>query len=270
MYSIADLEFFTGLNSQQIRHLLRSLGLNQRKFSEQEFKKVLMTNYLLSVGYEVEQLKEMSLFDLQMQVQAKMLMPDSHSLFAEQMLVAISDFNYAHLNNLVNELWDQYGVQYAFERIIFPFLQKLKLLWVTEAVTQLQMEFAYNHLTRFLFSKLYVPNQVHAYEYVFFTSSLCLGEPLLIYGFYLFSARSIYATYLGQLSDLQMVCQGGKFHDKIFVLSSMWPCLNMIHALQECSKEVIFLNFELKQVSGLRILNDFDQIREFVRLIEKF
>jgi len=46
--------------------------------------------------------------------------------------------------------------------------------------------------------------------------------------------------------------------------------LNMIHALQECSKEVIFLNFELKQVSGLRILNDFDQIREFVRLIEKF
>lgn len=224
-FTIKDLENLSGIKAHTIRiweqrySFLkpRRTETNIRYYSCDELKAVLNIALLNKYGYKISQIDKMNEEELR-----EKLMSLSHSQAQQERLVndllhSMVDLDIERFEEVLDHYIMTRGIDKTISYLIFPFLEKIGILWLTNHVNAAQehlvtniirqklivgIESAVSHLTVNKTILLFLPEGEH-------------HELGLLYMYYLLKSRGINVLYLGAnvpLKDLEFVANLKKPH----------------------------------------------------------
>jgi len=206
-FTISQLEKITGIKAHTIRIWEKRYNIlqpkrtetNIRNYDEQDLKKLLMIVALYKRGMRISELAKLPKERLQELIQSYQLPSESQTVEVEQLLIAITDFNQQYFESLIVREIINNGTENTMEKIIFPFLQKVEVLWLTDVLTCLHYDFAFNQVTKFLWQNLKIMT-------MFCNSFHSDGLPHSVFGLKSFGRAWLISSMLPSAGSLTPVC----------------------------------------------------------------
>jgi DNA-binding transcriptional MerR regulator len=154
-YSIKDLEKLSGVRAHTIRIWEKRYGVinpdrtntNIRTYCDEELKKLLNIAVLNQHGYKISKIAKFDKSELNEKVAG---LGDSHVplvVHVDRLVVAMIDMDREKFNDVVEECTASYGFEQACLGVIYPFLEKIGILWTIGQVHPAQEHFI-SHLIR--------------------------------------------------------------------------------------------------------------------------
>lgn len=229
-YSIKDLEHLSGIKAHTLRIWEQRYGLidpkrtdtNIRFYDQDDLKLVLNVSLLKDNGYKISKIAEMTLSEMQAAV---LKVSDKTTSFADQiygLTLAMIDLDEQRFEKIISSNTLKIGFERTMLNIIYPFLSKIGIMWMTDAVNPAQEHFISNLIRQKVIVAIdgqYESFDEKAKKYMLFLPSGELHELGLLFANYLIKARGNRAIYLGQdmpFNDLSMVY---KVHNPDFLLT---------------------------------------------------
>ncbi|MEJ7646864.1 MAG: MerR family transcriptional regulator [Chryseolinea sp.] len=151
-YSIKDLEQLSGIKAHTIRiwekrHQIivpSRTTTNIRFYSDEDLKKIINVSLLNNNGIKISRIADMSATELNEKVLAISEDQTDASIPIDQLVVAMVDMDEESFEKILNNLILRFGFEGTFTEIVYPFLEKIGLLWQTEQITPAQEHFVSN------------------------------------------------------------------------------------------------------------------------------
>lgn len=208
-YSIKDLEVLSGVKAHTIRIWEKRYGLlsprrtatNIRFYTDDDLRKIINVSLLIRNGHKISRIADWDSSTLQksvMQLDQNAL--DNHEC-ADQMISAIINFDLRTFDRLVSEYIDQHGLEEAYQKVFFKFLEKLGVYWHAGAIYPAQEHFVFNFLRQKIISeinKLGIANE-NSRTILFFLPEKEMHEMSLLFYSYLARKKNLNVIYLGAL-----------------------------------------------------------------------
>lgn len=151
-FTIKDIENFTGIKAHTIRiweqryNLLRPKrkDTNHRVYDNEDLKTLLKVSLLYHNGMKIShiaQLGENAFRQLPIPHLGKATI---HSQYINEMIEATLDFDQVRFEKVFQYLWPHIGFEESMVQVIYPFLEKIGLLWLTSNVIPAQEHFSSN------------------------------------------------------------------------------------------------------------------------------
>lgn len=218
-YSIKDLEHLSGIKAHTLRIWEQRYGLinpkrtdtNIRFYDQEDLKLVLNVSLLKDNGYKISKIAELSKAQLQTEV---LKVSDQTTSFADQiygLTLAMIDLDEQRFEKIISSNTLKIGFERTMLNIIYPFLSKIGIMWLTDAVNPAQEHFISNLIRQKVIVAIdgqYETFDENARKYMLFLPEGELHELGLLFASYLIKAKGNQVIYLGQnmpLNDLSMV-----------------------------------------------------------------
>jgi MerR family transcriptional regulator, light-induced transcriptional regulator len=151
-YSIKELEHLSGIKAHTIRiwekrhNLIRPsrTPTNIRLYSDEDLKKIINVSLLNNSGYKISKIVDMSLDEINRQVLELSEQTNDTSVHIEQLVVAMIDMEEEAFEKTLNTLILRYSFERTITEIVYPFLEKIGLLWQTGNITPAHEHFMSN------------------------------------------------------------------------------------------------------------------------------
>lgn len=219
MYSIKDLERLTGIKAHTIRMWEKRYGIispnrtdtNIRKYTDCEVKKLLNIAVLNKHGIKISKLAQLSDKELREDVVSLNEGFNISSVQIEYLVISMIDLDEAKFETVLNRSIIKNGFEETVQSLLFPFFDRVGLLWQTGAITPAHEHFVSNLIRQKLFVAIdrIVPDYKNtAPTFVFFLHEKELHEIGLLFFNYVAKKWGVRTIYLGQivpLQDLKMV-----------------------------------------------------------------
>jgi DNA-binding transcriptional MerR regulator len=208
-YSIKDLENFTSIKAHTLRIWEQRYNLlepkrtttNIRYYSDHDLKKILNINLLYSNGYKISKIARLSEAQI-MQLASELLKvtdipPGDH---VEHFIKYIIDLDEVKIQQKLQELTVELGVQKLYVAVMIPLLCKIGDLWQVDAITVSHEHFFSNILRDFFITetaKIPLPKKTKG-KIILFLHEREMHELSLLYYHYLLKGRGYECYYLGQ------------------------------------------------------------------------
>lgn len=218
-YSIKELETLSGIKAHTIRiwekrHNIiipKRTATNIRYYSDDDLKKIINVSLLNNNGVKISKIAQMSDPELKSEIVQLTESKSEASIFIDQLVVCMIDMEEGQFEKLHSHLIMKFGFERTITETIYPFLEKIGILWQTGNVTPAQEHFISNLVRQKIIvaiDSLPFPKP-DGRKVVLFLPENELHEIGLL--FYNYIARSLgYKTfYLGQhlpYDDLRQVC----------------------------------------------------------------
>lgn len=220
-YSIKDLEQLSGIKAHTLRIWEQRYNIinpkrtdtNIRTYDDKDLKLVLNIALLKDHDYKISEIAKLSLEELSKEVlsisEKQLNYPDQiHAL-----TIAMLDIDEDRFEKIMATSILQFGFENTMINIIYPFLSRIGILWVTGSIGPAQEHFITNLIRQKII--VAIDGQVirldsEAKKYILFTPEGELHEIPLLFANYVLRARSNKVIYLGQslpFSELQFVCE---------------------------------------------------------------
>lgn len=218
-YSIKDLEHLSGIKAHTLRIWEQRYNLidpkrtdtNIRFYDQDDLKLVLNVSLLKDNGYKISKIAEMSLAEMQ---EAVLKVSEKTSSFADQiysLTLAMIDLDEQRFEKIISANTLKIGFERTMLNIIYPFLSKIGIMWLTDSVNPAQEHFITNLIRQKVIVAIdgqYETFDEKAKKYMLFLPSGELHELGLLFANYLIKAKGNKAIYLGQnmpFNDLSSV-----------------------------------------------------------------
>ncbi|MGQ1891203.1 MerR family transcriptional regulator [Thermophagus sp. OGC60D27] len=152
VYSIKDLENISGIKAHTIRIWERRYGLihpnrtstNIRYYSDADLKKLLNISILNQKGYKISNIA--SLDDKQLRDRVLDLCLDSRNndIQIESLMVSMLELDEKKFANVLSSAVIKLGFEATVEQVLFPFLERIGMLWQTGTINPAQEHFISN------------------------------------------------------------------------------------------------------------------------------
>lgn len=218
-YSIKDIEKMSGIMAHTIRMWERRFGLvipkrtetNIRYYSDEDLKDILNISILNQNGVKISKIAKLNKDEIREKVANLLDNPDKYAHVIDAMLFSMLEINEQAFNKTYKNALQEYGFEKLIENIMFPFLERIGVLWQTNSIKPAQEHFIINLLRQKIIITI---NKEIAHKgqgdnkIIFFLPEGELHEVSLL--FYSFIARKegFEAVYLGAsvpLEDLKNV-----------------------------------------------------------------
>lgn len=141
-FTIKDLENLSGIRAHTIRiweqrySFLkpRRTQTNIRYYDSEELKTILNVSLLNKNGYRVSSIDKMSPQEMSDRILLLSSVSAFHDMLINDMLKQMIDLNSSAFEKSVDEYIDANGIEKAIKNLIFPFLNKVGILWMTSHV----------------------------------------------------------------------------------------------------------------------------------------
>jgi DNA-binding transcriptional MerR regulator len=151
-FSIRDVENLSGIKAHTIRIWEQRYGLSscKRKESQHRYydneglKHILRIAYLYHNGYKISRIAGMEPEQIR-QLASKKIGDNEFDVFINQLLEASVDYDQQQFEKVLDITFSTMGLEKWIEQIVYPFLQKIGLLWMTDHVLPAQEHFC-SHL----------------------------------------------------------------------------------------------------------------------------
>lgn len=207
-FTISDIENLTRIKAHTLRIWEQRYNLlvpkrtetGHRYYDGEDLKSILRVAWLYHHDYKISRISKMSLEE----IREKALGLDNNSIGPEQLLNRLLessiDFNEQEFMQTLDQSIAQQGFQSTMLQIIFPFLKKLGLFWLTGHVIPSQEHFASALIIRkLLYETDQLPQQLNTgkRKVVLFTPVGEHHEIPLLFVRYLMKKTGIRMAYLG-------------------------------------------------------------------------
>jgi len=230
-YSIKELEQLSGIKAHTIRIWEKRYELihpertetNIRFYSDDDLKKIINVSVLNNHGLKISRIANLSADDLNKQVIALAESQNSTDLYIDQLVVSMVDLEEEEFERLVSSLNMKFGLERTITEIIYPFLDKIGILWQTGNISPAQEHFISNLIRQKIIvaiDALPIAPKTAARAVMFLPENE-LHELGLLFQYYLTKKENIRVFYLGQsvpYNDLKKVVEEHRPH---FLISSM-------------------------------------------------
>ncbi len=217
-FTIKDLENLSGIKAHTIRiweqryQFLKPArtGTNIRFYSNDQLKKVLNIALLNKYGYKISHIDKMGDAELKEKILSLTLLQAQQERIVNGLILCMIDLDMDELENILDKYIMARGIERTIMQIIFPFLEKIGILWLTNHINPAQEHLVSNIIRQ----KLIVGIEgIAASLKINKTVLLFLPEGEyhelgLLFMYYLLKSRGITVIYLGAnvpLNDIEYV-----------------------------------------------------------------
>ncbi|MEP7278890.1 MAG: MerR family transcriptional regulator [Bacteroidota bacterium] len=206
-FTIKDLENLSGIKAHTIRIWEQRYAFikpqrtqtNIRYYSNEELKKILNISLLNKYGYKISHINKMSTGEIQEKIVSLSNLQAQHERIVNAMIQCMVDMDIEKFEEVLDSYISLRGFDKAITQIIFPFLERIGILWLANHINPAQehlvtniirqkliagIETVFTHISTNKLVLLFLPEGEH-------------HELGLLYICYLLKTRGIKTLYLG-------------------------------------------------------------------------
>jgi len=207
-YSIKELEKLSGIKAHTIRiwekrhnliHPART-STNIRFYSDDDLKKIINVSLLNNHGLKISRIAGMSSDEINRNVLDVTSTQTSASAYIEQLVVAMVDLDEVQFDTLIATLVKKFGFEKTITEAVYPFLEKIGILWQTENINPAQEHFISNLIRQKIIAAIDAlpPVANDKKKMVLFLPEREMHEMGLLFDCYLAKKAGFKVYYLGQ------------------------------------------------------------------------
>jgi DNA-binding transcriptional MerR regulator len=207
-YSIKELEKLSGIKAHTIRiwekrhHLVtpERTQTNIRFYSDEDLKKIINVSVLNNNGVKISKIVDLTLEEINQRVVELSEVKDSIDIYIDQLVLAMIDMEEEQFEKLLSSLTLKFGFEKTILEIVYPFLEKIGVLWLTNNITPAQEHF----ITNLIRQKMIVAIDAlplapsTSRRAVLFLPENELHELALLFYYYITKKQGFRTFYLGQ------------------------------------------------------------------------
>lgn len=207
-YSIKELEKLSGIKAHTIRIWEKRHNIiqpartstNIRFYSDDDLKKIINVSLLNNHGIKISRIAEMSSDEINRNVLDMTAAQTSASAYIEQLVVAMVDLNEEQFDHIVATLVKKFGFERTITEAIYPFLEKIGVLWQTENINPAQEHFISNLIRQKIIAAIdALPHGTNSKRKILlFLPEREMHEMGLLFDCYLVKHAGFKVFYLGQ------------------------------------------------------------------------
>jgi len=236
-YSIKDLEKLTGIKAHTLRIWEQRYELltpqrsdtNIRSYSDEEAIKLLKITALYNQGYKISRIASMSEVNINECILDSELNANHGHAYIEKLTIAMIELSEELFINTFNQCVAERGFKDTIVTIIYPFLEKLGVMWTVGGINPAQEHFISNLIRQKLIAsidKIYDPVAKPSKRAILFIPEGDLHELGLLFYSYLLQESGYQVIYLGQSVPAQDVFSVAKTYQcNLFVCSVINPSI---------------------------------------------
>lgn len=221
VYSIKDLEKISGIKAHTIRIWERRYGLikpnrtstNIRYYSDADLKKLLNISILNQNGFKISKLAQLNDQQLRDRVLDLFIDPRNNDVHIESLMVSMLELDERKFLKVLSGTIIKYGFEDSVVEVLFPFLERIGMLWQAGTINPAQEHFISNLIRQKIIVAIDNDMQnltTNGPRIVFFLPEDELHEIGLLFYSLLARKEGLDVLYLGMsvpLTDLKLVHQ---------------------------------------------------------------
>jgi len=220
-FSIKDLEKLSGIKAHTLRIWEQRYGVlkpertdtNIRWYCNDKLKHLLNVTFLYEHGYKISKIAQLQPSEVSEEVNR---IVDTEINVCDQvrgLVLSMVELEEERFERIISNNIRNHGFSYTIEKIVYPFLSKIGVMWQTGSINPAQEHFISNLIRQKLIVAIdgvVTPENKDAQKFVLFLPDGELHELSLLYFNYLLKSKGHSVIYLGQsvpLDDLQKVVE---------------------------------------------------------------
>jgi DNA-binding transcriptional MerR regulator len=218
-FSIKDLEKLSGIKAHTLRIWEQRYGIlkpkrtdtNIRLYCNDELKQLLNIAMLYNNGYKISKIAALPTNIIIAEVNKLTAKPTEASNQIDCLIIAMVELDELKFEKVIANNTLHNGFAATVENVIYPFLQKIGIMWQTGSINPAQEHFISNLIRQKLIVAIdgvAVSMHSESKKFVLFLPDNELHELALLFYTYLIKARGHQVIYLGQsvpMEDLRKV-----------------------------------------------------------------
>lgn len=207
-YSIKELEQLSGIKAHTIRIWEKRYKLidpsrtstNIRFYSDDDLKKIINVSLLNNNGIKISRIADMSHDAIRKKILEISEAQHEAAVHIDQMVVAMIDMEEEIFEKILNNLILRFGFEKLITEVVYPFLEKIGILWQTHNITPAHEHFISNLIRQKIIvaiDGLPIPPK-SAKKIILFLPEGELHEMGLLFHHYLTRKAGLRTYYLGQ------------------------------------------------------------------------
>lgn len=238
-YSIKDLEKLSGVKAHTIRIWEKRYGIitpertgtNIRFYNNDDLRQILNISLLNKNGYKISVVAKMSAQERVDYIAGLSKADINHDAVQENLLLSLIEMNEAGFNQTFSALNHKMGFEHAMVNIVFPFFERIGVMWQAGTIEPAQEHFFSNLIRQKLIAAtdiLPVNTTDHRESVLLFLPENEMHEIGLLFYNYALKARGFCTIYLGQSVPLQGLEKIINTCRPDYVVTSMTSALNTL------------------------------------------
>lgn len=230
-YSIKDLEKLSGVKAHTIRiweqryNLLEPLrsDTNIRSYNDDQLKKLLRLNILYQNGVKISKIADLTEKQVTEKIQTLLNKEAPESNVIESLTISMIDMDEDRFEKVLNDYIRQHGFDDLMIKVIYPFLDRIGVLWVTNVIDPAQEHFISNLVRQKIIAAIDeigpCTNQ-NAKICIAFLNEKEMHELGLLYYTYQLKKMGWKVIYLGQMVPKDDLIKSIETHQPDYLLTS--------------------------------------------------
>lgn len=218
-YSIKDLEQISGIKAHTLRIWEQRYNIlkpcrsetNIRSYSNSDLRMLLNISLLNNNGVKISKIAEMEPQEIYAAVQQLSLVEFESNFQIDNLVIAMVDMDEERFEKAISNNILKIGFDKTINEVIYPFLKKIAVLWITDSINPAQEHFISNLIRQKLISAIDAQvsrSDTTKSKFMLFLPENELHEISLLYYHYRLRDLNFKSYYLGQsvpFEDLQKV-----------------------------------------------------------------
>ncbi|MCB0700888.1 MAG: MerR family transcriptional regulator [Chitinophagales bacterium] len=225
-FSIKDLENLTGIKAHTLRVWEQRHGIiipkrtdtNIRYYDAEDLKKALKVSLLNKYGYKISRIQKMGDLEIDNTINQKADDDFKFENTVNKLLIDAVNMDTVAFEDKIDDYINTNGLEQTIEHLLFAFLDKVGLMWMTNRILPAQEHLTSNIISRkILLATEKLPSQRHNSKtpsFLLFLPEGEIHELALLYVHYLLRKHNLYPIYLGPDSPI---------NDVAFVFKKLQP-----------------------------------------------
>ncbi|MGE0088945.1 MAG: MerR family transcriptional regulator [Bacteroidales bacterium] len=277
-YSIKELENLSGIKAHTIRIWEKRYNLikpdrtdtNIRYYCDTELKRLLNVAILNRHGIKISNIAHLTDAELTDKVVSVSSDPSNAETNIENMVLAMVDMNEARFEKILSRYIMNEGFENAVVKIIFPFFEKIGLLWQTGSINPAHEHFVSNLFRQKLMvaiDNLSVTENQTAKKFVLFLPEGEYHELGLLFYYYLVKKSGKLTYYLGSSVPYTDVVETSKMVKADYLFTSITSSITGLKTSEYLNKLSKEFPFQTIFVTGLQVKEGIQNIPSNVQKI---
>ena len=220
IFTIKDLENLSGIKAHTIRiweqryQFLKPsrTGTNIRYYSNEELKKILNIALLNKYGFKISHIDKMDDREVREKILSLTQIQAQQEKIINELIQCMVDLNVEAMEEIIDGYIQSKGIERSIIQIIFPFMEKIGILWVTNHINPAQEHLVTNIIRQKLIVGIEgVSTSLKVNKIVLlFLPEGEYHELGLLFMYYLLKSRGIVSIYLGAnvpMADVEYVAR---------------------------------------------------------------
>ncbi|MCK4919694.1 MAG: MerR family transcriptional regulator [Bacteroidales bacterium] len=285
-YSIKDIEKLSGIKAHTLRIWEKRFNLlepkrtetNIRYYEDEDLKKILNVALLYRKGFRISQIACLGEEELSAKINSLSKSEENNASRIDNLVLSMVEMDENKFEKLIYTSIMQNGFEETVINTIYPFFEKIGVLWQTGAINPAQEHFISNLVRQKIIvaiDGIVERTDRNSKHFLLYLPEGEMHELGLLFYYYLLKKRGHKITYLGQSVPLEDLQKTGKFLSPQYLITHIYVSLNckkLRKYLEDLSdffpeQNILFTSFD-PEISKLEKRKNLQHIKEVSQFIE--